>query len=430
MTRLISILLLISPLWAVSTDLIQQMQQARALMVKIYYKAFKERCDRVYASDMVYSTAMQDKARPLVKHLKAFVDHIPLLQTLQPKTPKQAQMIQALKALEMYNLFILLRDSTPEFYCENHTSKCKKMKFPKRVKPFDAKKHTLKFLRGIELTYTPLIEAYHQGLDFTDYLYHLQALQDKDDALSPEMFWMTMDTRADSLDMIKGPKTPTLRHYFEDFKSIDAHDDYMGNLGFQVKDDNANAEYGYKDFFTIQIVRAVGGVKIQDLDAWMAYYQAQDFAFLGDVAHDYDYESAMGFYWESVTHVRVTLVEDVEYSVSILKPKVPLAKAMQLTLTKNPTPCLQPQYLNKEARAVCLQVFKQHSYNPKPLQKYLKSLRLVSIETRPVCILTHKTNSKLLSLVTRCVWHCKNTSQRNKNDPPTPSSPLGAKPTS
>ncbi len=81
--------------------------------------------------------------------------------------------------------------------------------------------------------------------------------------------------------------------------------------------------------------------------------------------------------------MRVTLVEDVEYSVSILKPKVPLAKAMQLTLPKNPTPCLQPQYLNKEARAVCLQVFKQHSYNPKPLQKYLKSLRLISIDNAP-----------------------------------------------
>ncbi|WP_120946021.1 hypothetical protein [Helicobacter labacensis] len=294
MTRLIGILLLISPLWAVSTDLIQQMQQARALVVKVYYQDFKARYKRINW-DMVFSHAMQREAPALVKHLQTFIDHIPLLQAFQPKTPKQAQMIQALKALEMYNLFILLSDSTPEDYCAMHDAKCRKMKFPKRVKPFDAKKHTLKFLRGIELIYTPLIGAYHQGLDFTDYLQKLYA---KSDPLAPN--WAIMGIRKDNLNMVKSPKTPTMRHYFEDFKSIDAHDDYMGNLGFQVKDDNANAEYGYKDFFTIQIVRAVGGVKIQDLDAWMAYYQAQDFAFLGDVAHDYDYESAMGFYWESV----------------------------------------------------------------------------------------------------------------------------------
>ncbi|WP_199765158.1 hypothetical protein [Helicobacter felis] len=89
MTRLISILLLISPLWAVSVDLVQEMQQARALMVKIYYQAFKERCDRV-DNGMVYSVAMQKEAPALVKHLKAFVNHIPLLQSFQPKTPQQA----------------------------------------------------------------------------------------------------------------------------------------------------------------------------------------------------------------------------------------------------------------------------------------------------------------------------------------------------
>ncbi|WP_121022285.1 hypothetical protein [Helicobacter vulpis] len=211
MTRLLGILLLISPLWAVSPNLVQQMQQARALVVKIYEQDFKERYTRIN-QDMSFSHAMQKEAPTLVKHLQAFVDHIPLLQAFQPKTPKQAQMIQALKALEMYNLFNLLYDSTPEFYCNNHISKCKKMKSPKRVKPFDAKKHTLEFLRGTELAYAPLIEAYHQGLDFSDYLYHLQALQD-DDSPSLSMYWMTMDIRADSLDMIKGPKTPALRHY-------------------------------------------------------------------------------------------------------------------------------------------------------------------------------------------------------------------------
>ncbi|WP_199765396.1 hypothetical protein [Helicobacter felis] len=86
MIRLISTLLFISPLWAVSVDLVQEMQQARALMVKIYYQAFKERCDRV-DNGMVYSVAMQREAPALVKHLQAFIDHIPILQSLTPKNP-------------------------------------------------------------------------------------------------------------------------------------------------------------------------------------------------------------------------------------------------------------------------------------------------------------------------------------------------------
>ncbi|WP_235853077.1 hypothetical protein [Helicobacter labacensis] len=64
--------------------------------------------------------------------------------------------------------------------------------------------------------------------------------------------------------------------------------------------------------------------------------------------------------------------------------------AMQMILPKYPTPCLQPQYLNKEARATCLQIFKQRTYNPQPLQKYLKSLRLISIDNAPCVYLNSK----------------------------------------
>ncbi|MFC3848339.1 hypothetical protein ACFOPX_07415 [Helicobacter baculiformis] len=385
MTRLLGILLFISPLWAVSPNLVQQMQQARTLVVKIYEQDFKERYTRINW-DMIFSHAMQKEAPTLVKHLQAFVDHIPFLQVFQPRTPQQAQMIQALKALEMYNLFNLLSDSTPEFYCNNHTSKCKKMKSPKRVKPFDAKKHTLEFLRDIELAYAPLLEAYHQGLDITDYL---QMLHDKSDALIPN--WEIMGIRKDHLNMVKGPKTPTLRRYFEDFASIDAHN-YLMDSGFieNVRFFGANEKDGFKDFLTIQIIRAVGGVKVQDLNVWMAYCQARAFAFLGGDANDNDFESAMGLYWESVTHLRITPAEDDAYIFSILKPKVPFAQAMQRTLTQNPTICLQPQYLNKESKALCLQIFQQHSYDPKPLQKYLNSLRLISIDNAPCVYLNSK----------------------------------------
>ncbi|TSA79988.1 hypothetical protein FNE76_07685 [Helicobacter mehlei] len=60
-----------------------------------------------------------------------------------------------------------------------------------------------------------------------------------------------------------------------------------------------------------------------------------------------------------------------------------MTEAMQMILPDKPTPCLQPQYLNKEAKAVCLQIFQKHTYNPKPLQKYLNSLRLISIDNAP-----------------------------------------------
>ncbi len=223
--RLICILLFISPLWAVSVDLVQEMQQAHASVVKIYYQDFKERYKRIN-SDMEFSNAMQKEAPTLVKHLQTFINHIPLLQALTPKDPQQAQAIQALKALEMYNLFILLSDSTPEDYCAMHDAKCRKMKFPKRVKPFDANKNTLKFLKGTELMYAPLLKAYHQGLDFTDYL---QMLYAKSDPLAPN--WAIMGIRKDNLNMVKGPKTPTLRRFFQDFRSIDAHN-YLMDSGF------------------------------------------------------------------------------------------------------------------------------------------------------------------------------------------------------
>ncbi|CCF80784.1 hypothetical protein [Helicobacter bizzozeronii] len=125
MSRLICTLLLISPLWATSVDLVQ------ALVVKIYYQDFKERYTRINW-DMVFSHAMQKEAPALVKHLQAFVNHIPLLQAFQPRNLKQAQMIQALKALEMFNLAALLRDSTPGIDdCNDSPER------PERVKPFN-----------------------------------------------------------------------------------------------------------------------------------------------------------------------------------------------------------------------------------------------------------------------------------------------------
>ncbi|WP_120955982.1 hypothetical protein [Helicobacter mehlei] len=63
---------------------------------------------------------------------------------------------------------------------------------------------------------------------------------------------------------------------------------------------------------------------------------------------------------------------------------------MQLTLPQNPTICLQPRYLDKESKALCLQIFQQHSYDPKPLQKYLNSLRLISIDNAPCVYLNSK----------------------------------------
>ncbi|CCB79072.1 hypothetical protein HBZC1_00860 [Helicobacter bizzozeronii CIII-1] len=381
MTRLICILLFISPLWAVSVDLVQEMQQARALVVKIYYQDFKERCDRV-DNGMVYSHAMQREAPALVKHLKAFVNHIPLLQSFQPKTPQQARAIQALKALEMFNLAALLRDSTPGIDDCNDSPE-----HPERVKPFNAKKNASKFLKNIEVIYAPLLEAYYQGLDMADYL---QALHAKFDPLFLYNYWSNMQTQEDILNMTKGAKTPTMRHFFKDFAYINVRNDLSGyntNI-FDVEPTSQN-------FLQDQII-SVMGVKVQDLELWVTYYQARTKTFLGNSADQYT--SNMGHYWEIVTNVRAMknpcgnglmfggngLISAGDPSFhNFVEAMKDMTAAMQLTLPKNPTPCLQPQYLNQEAKAVCLQIFQQHSYNPKPLQKYLKSLRLISIDNAP-----------------------------------------------
>ncbi|WP_233711291.1 hypothetical protein [Helicobacter salomonis] len=382
MIRFICILLCISPLWATSVDLVQEMQQARALMVKIYYQAFKERCNRM-DNDMVYSNAMQDRAPTLVKHLKAFVNHIPLLQALQPKTPKQAQMIQALKALEMFNLAALLHDFIPDMECRDDS--------PERVYPFNAQKSALEFLKGIELIYTPLLEAYHQGLDITDYLKTLQANLDAPNLYN---YLFHLGTQEDILNMTKGAKTPPMRHYFKDFKSIGAcnaliNSRYNG-FSFDVDSDPEN-------FLQTQIIRSMGANVQQDLQLWANYYDARVLAFLGDYEDQYD--SNMENYWHVVSNVHeiknpsgVPLFFVVRgIDVYAVKTAINGMKtAMQMILPKTPTPCLQPQYLNQEAKAACLQIFKQHTYDPKPLQKYLNSLRLISIDNAPCVYLNSK----------------------------------------
>ncbi|WP_233711794.1 hypothetical protein [Helicobacter salomonis] len=392
MTRLLGIILLISPLWAIDVNLVQEMQQARALMVKIYYQAFKERCERV-ESDMLYSNAMQKEAPTLVKHLKAFVNHIPLLQAFQPKTPKQAQMIQALKALEMFNLFTFLRTSIPDIDdCKNSPER------PERVYPFNAQKNALEFLKGIELMYASLLEAYHQGLDITDYLQALQTnldLPNSNTYLTPSKYLSVrylsgMETQEDILNMTKGAKTPTMRHYFKDIKSIKAQYDSLDSL-YEI----FHPEYD-QNFLQTQIMRSTG-VKVQDLEVWTTYYKARVLAFLGDYENQYD--SNMENYWRAVSNVHeiknpsgVALFVVVRgLDVYAVKTAINGMKtAMQMILPKYPTPCLQPQYLNQEAKATCLQIFKQHTYNPKPLQKYLNSLRLISIDNAPCVYLNSK----------------------------------------
>ncbi|WP_233710543.1 hypothetical protein, partial [Helicobacter salomonis] len=332
-------------------------------------------------NDIVYSNAMQKGAPTLVKHLKAFVNHIPLLQALTPKDPKQAQAIKALKTFEMFNLATLLHDFIPDMECRDDS--------PERVYPFDTKKKTLKFLKGIELIYTPLIEAYHQGLDITDYLQTLQAKLD-----SPCLYSYLGDlgTQEDILNMTKGAKTPTMRHFFKDFKSIEAQYDLLNNsYNTSVDMDSEN-----ENFLQTQIMRSMG-VKMQDLEVWTTYYKARILAFLGD--YEDQYSSNMENYWHVISNVHeirnpsgVPLFFVVRgLDVYAVKTAINGMKtAMQMILPKTPTACLQPQYLNQEAKAVCLQIFKQHSYNPKPLQKYLKSLRLLSIDNAPCVYLNSK----------------------------------------
>ncbi len=111
------------------------------------------------------------------------------------------------------------------------------------------------------------------------------------------------------------------------------------------------------------------------------------------------YASNMEDYWLVISNVHEIknpsgvplffVVRDLDV-YKVAKAINGMKTAMQMILPKYPTPCLQPQYLNKEARATCLQIFKQRTYNPQPLQKYLKSLRLISIDNAPCVYLNSK----------------------------------------
>ncbi|WP_233705235.1 hypothetical protein [Helicobacter bizzozeronii] len=366
MTRLIGILLLISPLWAVSVDLIQEMQQARALMANMYQKAIQEKKD--YGCNWhLYLNALKKDISPLLEHLQAFINHTPLLQTLQPKTPKQAKAIKALKAFEMLQLFKFLRASIPDIDCYQNSTLA--------LKPFETEQNTQDFLKGLALIYAPLIEAYHQGLDITDYLQGLQNHLE-----SPWLYPILRNSVLHQKYMLGytyiKADSPPARAFLKDAQITNKT--YKLVRGFGVYDHNLEEQ----NFLNTQNARLLG-IEVQAINLWLDYYKAHALTFLGNYLNAE--HSNMGDYWITIYNVyfdRAFPRDQLICTGSCVYIK-DMTEAMQMILPNKPTPCLQPQYLNQEAKAVCLQIFQQHSYNPQPLHKYLKSLRLISIDESP-----------------------------------------------
>ncbi|WP_285657243.1 hypothetical protein, partial [Helicobacter bizzozeronii] len=370
------ILLLISPLWAVSVDLIQEMQQARALMANMYQRAIQEKKDHD-CNWHLYLDALKKDITPLLEHLQAFINHTPLLQALQPKDPKQAQVIKALKAFEMLQLFKFLRASIPDIDCYQNSTPA--------LKPFETEQNTQDFLKGLALIYAPLIEAYHQGLDITDYLQGLQNHLE-----SPWLYPILRNSVLHQKDMLGytyiKADSPPARAFLQDAQITNKF--YKLVRGFGVYDHNLEEQ----NFLNAQNAHLLG-IGVQAINLWLDYYKARALTFLGNYLNTE--HSNMGDYWIMIYKVyfdRAFPRDQLICTGSCVYIK-DMTAAMQMILPNKPTPCLQPQYLNQEARATCLQIFQQHSYNPKPLHKYLKSLRLISIDESPCVYLN--TSDKL-----------------------------------
>ncbi|WP_104686263.1 hypothetical protein [Helicobacter felis] len=90
-----------------------------------------------------------------------FMDKIPLLQALQPKTPQDREFLRVFKAYESFQLFAILRSYIPsDFDCSD-------------VSPplaFDATQVTQDFLEVLNLLFAPLLQARKENLNLWDTL--------------------------------------------------------------------------------------------------------------------------------------------------------------------------------------------------------------------------------------------------------------------
>ncbi len=205
------------------------------------------------------------------------------------------------------------------------------------------------YLHRINFFYTPLIKAVQLGLDLNEYFKNLQQS-------APHNTYPCKKN-----DSCTRPKNTPKSPWLEDFRSAKAGSYFVMRYEFN---------FSSEDFIAIQWT----------LPLWtLAWDEKRGYLFDKDLAKWWTPKEAPLWDLHYKNRIEAFFTNQDIYTDTLLHPE----KVSADRLRTHPTACLQPQYLNQEAKDICLQTFKQHTYDPKPLQKYLKSLRLVSIDNAP-----------------------------------------------
>ncbi|WP_120951845.1 glycoside hydrolase [Helicobacter sp. L8] len=205
------------------------------------------------------------------------------------------------------------------------------------------------YLHRIDFFYTPLIKAVQLGLDPSMYLQNLKQ------SAPHNTYPCTKD------DFCTRPKNTPKSLWLEDFRSAKSGSYFLKRYEFNLSS---------RDFISIKWT----------LPLWTAAWdEKRGFLFYRDLAKWWTPKEAPLWDLHYQNRIEAFFTNQDIYTDTLLHPE----KVSADRLRAHPTACLQPKYLNSEAKATCLDIFQQHTYNPKPLQKYLKSLRLVSTNNAP-----------------------------------------------
>ncbi|WP_104684781.1 glycoside hydrolase [Helicobacter bizzozeronii] len=208
------------------------------------------------------------------------------------------------------------------------------------------------YLHLLDFFYTPLIKAVKLGLDPSAYLHNLKQS-------APHNTYPCTKNK-----FCARPKNTPKGPWLEDFRSAKSGTFLVNRYKFN---------FSFEDLIYVK---------------WgaPAWDEKRGYLFYGDLAKWWTPKEAPLWDLHYKNRIEAFFTNKDLYIDTLLHPE----KVSANRLRANPTACLQPQYLNKEAKATCLQIFQQHTYDPKPLQKYLNSLRLISINNAPCVYLNSK----------------------------------------
>ncbi len=249
-----------------SKALIQGMQDMRALTVRMYeedlIKDFTgaEDCKDYY----FYRDAMERHASLFFSLALDFMDQIPLLKNLQPKTPQDKEFVKILKVYESFQLFALLRSYIPDIDCYTYVSP---------PDAFDATQVTQAFLDGFNLFFAPVFQAQKEGVSLWDTLVSQTTKVGECDY----DVCNTYQKIQDSLDSMseRQKNDPAIKSFLRTFKQLDLLSSGFENDAF----DSYEQESYYK------FIKAFLGVDLQQNPAILldAYYDSRLKVLLQDI---------------------------------------------------------------------------------------------------------------------------------------------------